>query len=547
MSHDKLAELLSAYLDGEADARECEYVEREIARDETARALLDDMRRIRDMTAALPRQSAPEAMAGDVLRLMERQALLGDVNEAPYQAAGSWRPRRAMMSLAAAVAIMVAGGWWYMRPTDQGSADDGSRLAMVTTKPEVRTPEVKSSRHSAARLGRSKGVSRRAKRLDTSSKSVVAKPSSTPTKLATKRNNGLLLEKSVTRLVEKAPVEQRLAAGERLDFLAAHAFANEPIRLRLSLHDMGQLAKARETFKLQLALQGLVDAGSMDALTQAKALRRRAFYYQGKAGTNFRDINQSQLLLRIPAGDMKTLLDHLSIEGLKDKDVALSAGPIVVRGLVQAQSSVSAFQRKPAQAKSHERDMAFSSTSHDDKKTKKPVERKKPGVNIFVEMMKAVGLPEAMLSFDSVASVANPSAKKPLPGRAAGEKIRAVEGLVEAGDTATSTSGRHAKGVGSRERHGRPLVERREAVLQKSRRRDKFTVSQNTLASNSNPAAQASAAQGEGVDQPFITLVVEFVAPPHKKRPPRKPSSGITAKPAAAVKLKPSKSERPQQ
>ncbi len=547
MSHDKLAELINAYLDGEADAREREYVEREIARDETARAMLEDLRRVREMTATLPRQSAPDALAGDVLRLLERQALLGVVDEAPYVAQSSWRPIRAMLSIAAAMVILVTGGWWYMRPANLGGDHNDNKLAMVTTEKDASSVEKETSRPGDARSTRSR-ASRSLKRATEPADSAAPMTVGGSDKLAIERKDNPKLEESVARLVVKTHTEQRLAAGEKLDFLPTHAFENEPIRLRLALHDAAQAASAREAFKLQLASQGLVDADAMTVRTQATKLRGQSFYYQGKAGTNFQADNQSQMLVRIPVGQMKTLLNNISIEGVVDKDVALSAGPIVVQGLARAQSSVSYFGQTTPHTAKFDTDLGVSSSAHDTKKTITSDQASEAQVDIFAEMMKAVGLSEDMLSFNKSAPLENAQPTMPSPGKGRREVSGVAKNVGDDSlDAKTSTSGDRDEDDNSMAHRSTPLVERREAALEKSRVRRSPTVGRDAMADKVNPASKAAVTHGKGAEQQYITLVVEFVAPPKHSPPRTKPSASAKSSPAKPVDAQPKKSDHPQQ
>ncbi len=549
MSHDKLAELLSAYLDGEVDVREREYVEREIARDETARAMLEDLRQMREMTAKLPRQGAPDSMANDVLRQLERQALLGDTDESPYPMRTSWRPMRAMMSLAAAMAILVTGGWWYMRGADQGVTNGESQLAMVTQKQDDFSAEKDAVKPGDRRIARARKSSPAKSRLAKRSQPVAVMDAAPPAaKPALERDNRPALKEAAESLVIQADTEQRLAAGEKLDFLATHAFKNEPVRLRLAMHDAKQIAQAREAFKLQLASQGLVNADAIEASTQATKLRGQSFYYQGKAGTNYRGDNQSQMLVRIPIGQMQTLLDNIDIEGVKDKDVALSAGPIVVQGLAQAQSSVSHFRQSATEAVKLDMDAVDSSTKNEVTKSKKAGEAKESQVDIFAEMMKAVGLSQDMLTFSEAAPMDTAQAKKESNHQTRNEVVGLAKGADDERDDATVlASVDRTEEAGVEASGSRPLVERRKAALRKSRKRRRMARGQRVMADKAHPAAKATLGQGKKAEQQYITLVVEFVAPPKKKRTRVKPPAGAKSKSSKPVKAKAKKSEHPLQ
>ncbi len=555
MSHEQLAQLLSAYLDGEVNAREREYIERELARDESARALLADLRSTRELTASLPRQRAPEAMAGDVIRLLERQALLGDANVTPYQATGSWRPWRAMLSMAAALAIVITGGWWYMRPTGQSHDLKLDQVAMVMEENEAHAEGLETRKSTAKRSTDMTRMARSRSRKAPGSVATIV-PNAVE-KSASDRPMARTGVASTPAILDQAHTEQRLATGEKLDFLPSHAFRNEPVRLRLVMRDVSQLEQVREAFKKQLDSQGLVDAGARTTLTKPTKLRRQSFYYEGRTGQNFRGDNQSQMLVRIPIDDMQTLLDHIAVDGVRDKDVTLSAGPLVVRGLAQAQTSLTHFQQTPTPVLGDSRNEAMEPTVRVDEKTKKSVEVKESEDDILAEIIKAIGLPEDVFTFTDTISSDDTQSKKLSTEREASGQRSPSKRRDDAHVVSTSPNDSNRKDADESGVSHSPLVERREAALRQNvaSKREKNKSVGRALADKVHPTAKASVSHAKTIDQQFITLVVEFVAPSKDRRPMIKPATGTTSrrarptstKPRENVKAKSTKGDQPKQ
>jgi anti-sigma factor RsiW len=123
---------LSAYLDGELPDAQRAQVERLLASDPDARAILEDLRRVSTLTGSLPRRNAPADTDQRVLARLEREALLaGESPRLPVPPLRTWRG----LALAASLAIFVIAGL-YLRPELESKT---SRIAPREEQLAVRT------------------------------------------------------------------------------------------------------------------------------------------------------------------------------------------------------------------------------------------------------------------------------------------------------------------------------------------------------------------------------------------------------------------------
>jgi negative regulator of sigma E activity len=148
-------ENLSAYLDGELPDAQRARVERLIATDPEARAMLDELRRVSSLTGSLPRSTAPVDTGQRVLAHLEREALLTDQHaHAAPRLVRLWRP----IAIAASLAIVVTAGW-YLRPESPHLARDAKKInppdEQFAAKTEVARPAPAVMRTESARSSRS--------------------------------------------------------------------------------------------------------------------------------------------------------------------------------------------------------------------------------------------------------------------------------------------------------------------------------------------------------------------------------------------------------
>ncbi len=107
---DKLAEQLSAYVDGELDDKERAAVQAMLRENATARAELERLRETAAMVRAMPRASAPATTARDVMTAIERGDLIGD--ESAPTTFSPWRRFRSLLLTAATIGLTVGVGLW---------------------------------------------------------------------------------------------------------------------------------------------------------------------------------------------------------------------------------------------------------------------------------------------------------------------------------------------------------------------------------------------------------------------------------------------------
>lgn len=107
-------EQLSAYLDGELSDTERAEVERVLAADAEARAMLDSLRHTAELVQRLPRRHAPDTLIDDLSARIEREQLLRGAEVATPGA----RTRRSvwpMLATAAVVMFAAGAGFWVFR------------------------------------------------------------------------------------------------------------------------------------------------------------------------------------------------------------------------------------------------------------------------------------------------------------------------------------------------------------------------------------------------------------------------------------------------
>jgi hypothetical protein len=133
---DKLSAQLSAYLDGELGERERQSIERTLARDPAARALLTELRQTVQLMHELPRRHAPESLLPELTAVIERRQLLDASDQSERSRPGRRRVLYSMLAMAAAVALLVTGGLWVLNLAGQRNAPSGGALGPVAVRSE---------------------------------------------------------------------------------------------------------------------------------------------------------------------------------------------------------------------------------------------------------------------------------------------------------------------------------------------------------------------------------------------------------------------------
>lgn len=119
----ELTERLSAYIDGELSDEECRQVEATLARDETARQVLSELRALSSAVGALPFEPGPAEIKERVLRTMERRELLGaDAVASVGEPRAGWRLFQ-LVATAAIVGLAVGVGYFAIRSASEYQPD----------------------------------------------------------------------------------------------------------------------------------------------------------------------------------------------------------------------------------------------------------------------------------------------------------------------------------------------------------------------------------------------------------------------------------------
>ncbi len=109
IENDNLSLYLSAYLDGELTPEESALVKRILEENPEARALLEDLQVGADLLQNLPRHTAPATLLEDIGIHLEREDLLNDIPASRVETRTPWRRQ---FAAAAMFVIIVTGGLW---------------------------------------------------------------------------------------------------------------------------------------------------------------------------------------------------------------------------------------------------------------------------------------------------------------------------------------------------------------------------------------------------------------------------------------------------
>ena len=118
----EINEHLSAYLDGELEAKFVSQVEEHLASCETCRRELDALRDVVGMMHALPHERAPRELESDVVSYIERDMLLRTPE--PVRTPATWRKVLNTVSLAAAVVVLAVAAYVILTPEEPTTERD---------------------------------------------------------------------------------------------------------------------------------------------------------------------------------------------------------------------------------------------------------------------------------------------------------------------------------------------------------------------------------------------------------------------------------------
>lgn len=108
MSHEKLDELLSCYIDGELSDRQQTEIKRLIDNDEALREKIACLKAQKAILNELPIETVPPGLLGQIEGSLERSCILGDFDSGNAESAGA-RHLLAKRTVAAAIILVLSG------------------------------------------------------------------------------------------------------------------------------------------------------------------------------------------------------------------------------------------------------------------------------------------------------------------------------------------------------------------------------------------------------------------------------------------------------
>ncbi len=539
INREELGEWLSSYLDGELNREQEELIERRLREDESARRLLEELRRTADLVSSLPRHRAPTSISEDAMLHVERSELLGEPDAPQERLGGRRSPIFALVSMAAAICLLAIGLPFLIGDREPDTPLRQERLALA--------PE-KSTDIEAGELGDVKMVSRLKDRRETS---------------RTRRERTGIASTAAksderSSLLATADIGRKFGAGLGAASVRTHAFANETVRLKVTVQNEVQRDAVTERLTAYLAERHAVNLSDKMPDDAGKAAPAGSFYYPGDPSTNFTETNQRQILMRASRRELDGMMDELARVAPASDSVALVAGPFSIRGLERARTALYGFE-EPVPAVATRRIVG-------DRREAEAIERDEaawasPGQpparkdDLFDGLFEAIGLDPKILSLaptrESDADTADAETQE-LPDLTGTAIADAGEPETRMAEQAAWEDMRIHGKEGKRKRSApapaeRPsLVDRRKKALDESwRRRDKLANVPESTAEEAptyraeTEARDARPAGGLVVDrstEPYVTLVVQvIVAGPDNGKPApavrrAKPTSGAKDK-----------------
>jgi len=297
MDREQLGELLSCYVDNELEDRERAFVERLIDSDADVRRWYESLRKTIASVHALPQHEAPVSLAADLLEQLERRELLDADVGGPRSTTVRFPWFAALSAAAALVAVTLVGISQYPQWSSPNATPE--KLAL-NVSPDS----------SGKMLGTERG-------------DIAA---------ATERDAADALRRDAMDLTAK------LRSGANVEAIRTHDFSNESVRLTVALQDQRSQTTAVERIVSHLASARVVDIASPDVARTN--LAASAFFVNGKVDVNFKDRNQREVLVRIPAASLDGLLDAVAVEAVNAERVTFAAGSLSYDGLDNARRTL---------------------------------------------------------------------------------------------------------------------------------------------------------------------------------------------------------------
>jgi len=559
IDQEQLGEWLSAYLDGELNPEQRELVEGRLREDESARRLLDELRRTVNLVSSLPRHCAPGSIAEDVQLHVERSELLGEPEEPSVRSGGRRRPVLAVLSMAAALGLFAVGLRIIVtnRATEPQMGESIVALAPDQGKgrhiAELAEEEVASQPKGGPRREArpTKAVAMR----DTSAESALTSDQPAPPADRSEKEMSL---------VATADFSRKIRAGLGTESVSTHAFANETVRLRVVARDDADRDTVTDKVVAYLAERRAADLAVAMTEGSDRTALASSFYYRGDPGINYVEPSEQQVLVRASRRELEGMMDELERYLPATDSVALVAGPLSIHGLGRARTALYGLG-EPAPAVTMGRgpyalgDKAEAVDGERGEKDLTSPDTTPARVDdLFDDLLETIGLdPEKLAGLPApkpdVAPDGPSTSKAPTVAKA--KKAEAYDRLVTPATVGAQDASARAGGRGGRKDEapaleGPPsLVERRLKALEDLRRGAKrpepsegpgiggVTAAPEKVAAVS-PGSETVAMQP---DEPYVTLVVQVMV--GKPEPPKPAKAARAAK--SKTKPKPQDEKKP--
>ncbi|MCP4592132.1 MAG: hypothetical protein GY842_15465 [bacterium] len=366
---EKLGEQLSAYLDGELSPLETAEVERILAADPQAAALLESLRRTADTVKSLPRRPAPADLLDDLAARIERDQLLENGPHADQPVRSEHGSRWGLLASAAIVIFAVGGGFYAFNRMTDAVSDNAPRVALNQNEPrsyaapevkqppsptalDAHAPSIATDRkglRSVAPAAEDKAASKKAAPGNRKEQTLAPdtwlamlddgdddpdahRPRGNASSILVAPESDNLLAREHGRageLAELLNLEAKLHFGASPTEVLSHQFSVEPVQLDCSFSGEEQVVRAQQrvrTFALDNSLQIISDTDHADgtALLPASGL-----IVEGQQPRNFiAEQGEHQVLLRLPATALGSLVEELDDD--PRSNMRLRAGGLVV-------------------------------------------------------------------------------------------------------------------------------------------------------------------------------------------------------------------------
>lgn len=311
---------------------ERQAVERLLRDSAEARALLENLKAVRQGLLALPRRFAPQDLASSISAQLEREALLGEPRPTGPRSRLS---RTASWSVFAAAAVLAFASllWWQLdrwgtptAPADQFVSAPSERAA-----PRLqRMDEQLSDRSEGAALTEEKALDAAAalaRKTADPRWSGVAQPGGE----GSDAKRGPASSPLTERLLASASLSQKIEAGVGVETLRKHHFDTESTELTIECTSDEQRADVLRTL-----VNALKEAGAVN-LALTEDVPAGAAFAEGKLGVNYSLVEEQQLIVRLPAERWTGVIEAVEKQAV-DARTQMRSGLVVGTGWTSAQT-----------------------------------------------------------------------------------------------------------------------------------------------------------------------------------------------------------------